>query len=286
MRLHDRILRSVVYIGNANPGGFVPHGTGFLALVFMGDGGLQQIVTAKHVLEGIPGPAVHVRLNRLDGLAEVIATRLAEWVEHPDPSVDLAVCPVGIPIDQFQQANIDLGDMAIEDFSADSDHIGLGDEVYVVGMFTQRLGEARNIPIVRVGNVASMPLEKIQTRYGYHDALLIEIRSIDGLSGSPVFVATSMVGVDGSDKIKLRPKRHFRFAGVLLGHDEVVNPRDKVEIRQTDVMRPDEPIEVSVFLNTGIGIVAPSTDVLEAVNQPKLVRLRDEAMEKHKNSRR
>lgn len=285
MRIHERILKSVVFVGNAPHETFVPHGTGFLTFVGEREKAFQQIVTAKHVLEDIPGPEVHIRLNRLDGYAEVIATELSEWTAHPDSGVDLAVCPVAIPLDQFQQVNVDLSsDMIVQDFSADSDLIGLGDEVYVVGMFVQRMGEARNHPIIRVGTVAAMPMEKIETRYGHHDAILIEIRSIDGLSGSPVFVASSMLEISGDNKVQPRPKLYFRFAGVLLGHDEVINPKDKVPIRRPGAKRTDEPIEISVMLNTGIGIVAPATDVIAAVEQPKLAQLRQEVMEKERRS--
>jgi hypothetical protein len=48
-------------------------------------------------------------------------------------------------------------------------------------------GDLKNVPIVRVGNLASYPSEQIQTRaFGRMEAYLIEARSIGGLSGSPV----------------------------------------------------------------------------------------------------
>jgi len=65
--------------------------------------------------------------------------------------------------------------------------IGLGDDVFVVGLFSRRAGQARNIPIIRVGNIVAMPEEPIKTATGLQDAYLIELLSIGGLSGSPVF---------------------------------------------------------------------------------------------------
>jgi hypothetical protein len=54
----------------------------------------------------------------------------------------------------------------------------------------QRAGSTRNIPIVRTGVIAAMPaIDEPFVRKGeeYH-AYLAEMRSIGGLSGSPVFV--------------------------------------------------------------------------------------------------
>ena len=65
----------------------------------------------------------------------------------------------------------------------------MGDEVFVVGLFRHRHGTQRNIPIVRVGNLAALTEEKVATNdFGLVDAYLIEARSIGGLSGSPVFL--------------------------------------------------------------------------------------------------
>ena len=50
------------------------------------------------------------------------------------------------------------------------------------------MDQNRNIPIVRIGNLASLDEEKVQTEGGPIDAYLIEARSLGGLSGSPVFL--------------------------------------------------------------------------------------------------
>ena len=67
--------------------------------------------------------------------------------------------------------------------------IGVGDEVFLTGLFANHIGQQRNLPIIRVGNIALMPEEPVQhPSLGPIDAYLIEARSIGGLSGSPVFV--------------------------------------------------------------------------------------------------
>ena len=71
--------------------------------------------------------------------------------------------------------------------------VGVGDEVFITGLFSHHHGNHKNIPIVRTGNIASMPEEKIQTQNYLREAFLIEARSIGGLSGSPVFLNLGIV---------------------------------------------------------------------------------------------
>ena len=39
--------------------------------------------------------------------------------------------------------------------------IDTGDEVVITGMFFSHIGQQRNIPIVRIGNIAAMPQEPV-----------------------------------------------------------------------------------------------------------------------------
>src|SRR5260370_40507944 len=67
--------------------------------------------------------------------------------------------------------------------------IGLGEEVAIVGLFGSHYGKSRNIPIVRIGNIAAMLEEPVFTKeYGYIEAYLIEARSIGGFRGAAVAV--------------------------------------------------------------------------------------------------
>lgn len=256
VRVDDLIRKTVVFVGDANNKPFVPHGTGFIVVTEVEGKAFQSVVTAKHVIDGL-GPFIHLRLNRRDGSAEVIPLTVERWVSHPDTRVDLAFCPTVIPKDQF-----DIMHVPIEEVPAS--RFGLGDEVLIPGMFVQRMGEARNLPIIRTGTIAALPEEKIQTQYGAHEAYLIEIRSIDGLSGSPVFAVTSLMQITDR-KIGAPANLEFQFIGVLLGHDEVMNPKDRVAILPNGKALDEG---VRTFLNTGIGIVAPVSLVIETVKQP------------------
>lgn len=284
MRVDDLIRKSVVYVGDANSKVFSPRGTGFIAASFIGDRGYQSVVTARHVLEGI-GPDVHLRLNRRDGKAQVIPLEGHAWRNHPSGKIDLAACATLIPKEEFDIMHIDVdGEMMFTDYKKPNSMFGLGDEVIVAGMFQQRLGEARNLPIIRCGTIAAMPEEKIETSYGYHDAYLIEVRSIDGLSGSPVFASTSLMRLQDR-KIGPSEKINFKFLGVLLGTNEVKNDRDFLKVRQGGDLNDEEQV-VRTMLNTGIGIVAPADLVVETVKHPETERRREESFARKEKERR
>ena len=138
-------------------------------------------------------------------------------------------------------------------------HIGCGDEVFLTGLFNSHYGKQNNLPIIRIGNIASMPEEPIQTKnMGAIDAYLIEARSIGGLSGSPVFVQVG--GVRG---YTMYAGSKFYWLGLMHGHFDL----SELEL---DEVSSDTLMEVKV--NMGIAIVVPVSKILEVLNQDELVK--------------
>lgn len=285
MRVDDTIRKTVVYVGDANGKSFVPHGTGFVAVSYIDGAAFQSIVTARHVIEGIE-PDIHLRINTLDGEVKIIALRKSDFHQHSSGTVDLVACPTVIPVDRFAISHLDVEEpeLMFEDYApkngADPE-FGLGDEVIVVGMFQQRIGQSKNIPIIRSGTIAALPEEEIDTVHGRHSAYLIEVKSIDGLSGSPVFVTNSLFRtragqIEGQQTIKLK------FLGTLLGHDEVMNRKDRIAIKADG---SDIGEGVRTLLNTGIGIVAPAHLVRETVKHPTMEEGRRKALDRSRNKR-
>jgi len=151
--------------------------------------GVRYAVTARHVLDGIRDKGldkVLLRVNRKSGDAAWIETRVKDWNFHPDEAVDVAVLPFE-PFNGFDHNLFPTEGFVTPEVVA-KEQIGVGNEVFVVGLFHHHYGEKNNIPIIRVGNISAMPSEKVNTRRGPMDAYLIEARSIGGLSGSPVFL--------------------------------------------------------------------------------------------------
>lgn len=261
MRVNEKVLSCIVFIGRGDEGHFTAFGTGFLAVRSTGGRLFQHIVTARHVIEKIGGDKVCVRINRLSGGLEHTYAERDYWTFHPDPTVDVAVCPTHVPPEEYAIYHVNLDvEIADDDVIADQ-MIGVGDEVFTAGMFTRHLGEFENRPIVRTGTIAAMLGEKIKTNMGLVEAYLVEARSIAGLSGSPVFVQLAPLRVMPGGKVRASTGRVHYFLGVMQGHHVTQDP--------LDVASPDEDYAPG-DMNTGIGVVIPCQRVVETTDVPKL----------------
>lgn len=274
MRVPDRILSCVVFVGLAEHGPFAALGTGFLTYTATDGFNFQQVITARHVIEGVKTDTICLRANTKDGRLAHLQTERAAWKFHPDPSIDLAACPTHIPPEQFDILHMHVDrEMATPDIIA-KESIGVGDDVFMAGMFTRHLGDVLNRPIVRVGTIAAMSNEheRIYTPRGHVSAYLIEARSIAGLSGSPVFVhmAPFRVMPDGAVR-QSRDKTHY-FLGVMQGHF--------VTREAKETMSPDG--EAPGDMSTGIGVVIPAERVREIIDLPEFKKGRQKVVDAQK----
>lgn len=211
-------------------------------------------VTARHVIDNIRKTGVAeslLRVNRKDGKAQWLKAPLNEWYVHPtDPTIDVAILTMGLP-EPLDHLFLPYSLCATEQHMRDNE-VGLGDEVFVTGLFRHHHGTRRNIPIVRVGNLACMTEEKIATdQFGEMDAFLIEARSIGGLSGSPVFLSLGSSRVIKGTTILGSSGPRFLLLGLVHGHYDVRKAEiDRLGDDGTDADQNDH-------VNTGIAIVVP-----------------------------
>lgn len=215
------------------------------------------VVTAKHVIDKIKDKGINsiwLRLNlKLSG-AIWIKTEVSWWNCHPsDPVADVSIAPIQI-MERMDHKTVPL-EMCITRKVIAEQKVDVGDELFLTGLFARHSGLNNNIPIVRVGNIAAMPQEKVRTELGYIDAYLIEARSIGGLSGSPVFVNLS--GVRHGNLSLIGPK--FYLLGLMHGHYD------------SDLFRsyPGEGTASIESVNMGIGIVVPIEKVVEIIGNPR-----------------
>lgn len=262
MRVPDKMKQCVVFFGLPSlKDGAVRteyRATGFFVCVpfrvdekGVGDGFLY-LVTAKHVAQNLAGKEFVVRANTKDGKSIAItspADSEIKWLFHPtDEHADVAVYPWSGSTD----ANIDYGVVSVKHFLKPEDlrpqGIGIGDEVCIVGLFSFHEGQSKNHPMLRSGNIAMIPDEKVKTKDGPMDAYLIEARSIGGISGSPVFVAAPQVS------------RVWLLLGLIYGHWDL--SASKINDMQDGKKEPQ--------INTGIAIVTPAQKILDIVNGEEL----------------
>jgi hypothetical protein len=265
MIVSDEIRKSVVFIGYRLADDRTRMvGTGFLVARPFDESATPRrgethtsfsyLVTAKHVIDGIRDlglAEVLARVNYRSGEARWVSIPIEYWVFHPTESstVDVAV----LSASGFDVPKLDHGVFPIDAFAKKEtvllEKIGLGEEIFIVGLFASHHGSAKNIPIVRIGNIAGMPEEKVSTQIGDIEAYLIEARSIGGISGSPVFVNMGIMrdrhGVLEVEKLVdgMRAVTPIYLLGMVHGHF------DKEGV------------------NMGIGIVVPSWKILEVINQ-------------------
>ena len=280
MYVPDEVRKSVVFLGHKNPDGMYElAGTAFYAARIMGldrppfvsaEGeGFIYLITAKHVIDGIRdrgGNRVGVRVNYKGGNARWLNSNIDDWLFHPteSDSVDVAIFRTNMP-DEFDHMSMPLPLIATDEIIK-ATRIGIGDEVFLAGLFVHHYGTQKNIPIIRVGNIAAMPEEPVEVRrFGLMDAYLIEARSLGGISGSPVFVHIPAIRAKSLVKdtqTKLDPTgTAFFLLGLMHGHwDEMYTDEDAIV----------EDAEKLKSINTGIAIVVPATKILEVINQPMI----------------
>ena len=283
MRIPDDVLDSVCFICVKVPGGHGAEvdffiGTGFFVSVPSRhpDINYLYLVTARHVLDGARKQGYsefYFRLNRTDGTS-FTAGLSGEWFYSENPAEDVAVIPCAFPAEyNIQYRHMPLS-MCITEESAQEDKLGIGDELFMVGLFNHRSGEQRNIPIVRTGIIASMPDEPFEDEEGHsYDAYLMETRSIGGLSGSPVFAYLDPLRpLAGKPQYDLRSLTwEIKLLGVIRGHWDLKR-RDTARDSYVDVA---ENAEID-RLNTGIAQVTPIQGVLEILNGERLKAYRKE----------
>jgi hypothetical protein len=281
MRIANRLLKCVGFVSRYEPddeGGSRLRfgGTAFIVGVLMdGNVGLAHLVTAKHVVEQIlPGETV-ITMNAKDGESLSLRTGGQKWFYHPTEkdSVDVAVMPFGSA--RFHDYDIEwipegmfATDERIEEFQ-----IGLGDEIFIIGLFTRFFGIKKLTPIVRTGNIAMMPQDRVEVEgFGPMEAYLAEGRSIGGLSGSPAFVRNTVKiptrTADGKLTAMSGLGGQHHLLGLVHGHWRVQPPATTTQAE---------------MVNMGVSIIVPAKKILETLYHPELVAMRQEHWDNQSN---
>lgn len=257
MLIDDEIRKCVAFVGCTTPNGFKLAGTVFFISVPLDAENLAlYAITARHVIVAANRESedkrILLKVNSRDGGPKLLATSFSDWSVHSDPYVDVAV----YSFSDWQ--GLDFRTIGSESLATASvmqqQGIGIGEEIFLVGLFSEHAGKKKNIPIVRVGNIAAMPEEQIETKMGRDivniDAYLVECKSIGGLSGSPVFVH-----IDAKNQVPwyyLTPPPPSPTITYLLGlmHGHWEFPSSKPDTLKLDEARGDS-------VNVGIAIVIP-----------------------------
>jgi hypothetical protein len=289
MRLSEEWFKTVVFVGRIVRSGGVETkrliGTAFIVGVHFFDGKCHApyLVTAKHIADRVSsGGDWFLRFNRKGGIMDAVAKEgTVTWWNHPDPdqtaSVDVAVThlpepPPGVEIGTIPDTMFAVGDVLEK-------NVGIGCEAFIIGLFTKMTGTRRNIPLIRTANIAMMPSEKIPLVkigdwVGESEMYLIEVRSLGGLSGSPIFAYETV----GFQRPKIPNQKTTGpelmagtgasyFLGLMHGH-WMIREQDANRVQIDSVQDGEGSIA------TGISLAVPAKKILEVLNHPELVAMR------------
>lgn len=273
-RLDDNILRCVFYLypdkAHAAKGSEFG-GTGFLVGVKSSIEGepvphLYAVSNAHVVCEG--SCASVIRFNTEQGGHLVHELDPSDWESHPDGD-DIAISPVPYLEfgEQVHAAYVEQEIFLLGTADAAMPNVGIGDDTFMIGKYVHHAGISQNHPSVRFGNISIMPNpnERIYVagRKFYQESYCVDMRSVEGYSGSPVFVYRSRP----SGMIARPQQMIWKLLGIHWGAvKEKATPKSK-----------------KGTIHTGINYVVPSWKLQELLMIKKFVDQRkkdDEALEK------
>jgi hypothetical protein len=237
------------------------------------NGGSSYAVTARHLIGGLAKKGVEkvfIRVNLKENGTENIELPITNWSYHPDDSTDVAVALIRLG-NEYDVDYLFVAEAATPQVMVD-EALGIGDEIFLLGLLSNHSGQTRNLPILRVGNIAAMPGEPVNTKLGPTGAYLVETRSIAGFSGSPVFVNVRGIRQTPGKEDWFRFGKTIIWIGLMHGH-YVSTPNDTNDFVEPD---PDNGADTRQPMHTGISIVVPATKIIEALNTPELLKARQD----------
>lgn len=142
----------------------------------------DYVVTNRHVVEEYKARFIRLHTHGKNNPIQVIE---GAWEYHVNGD-DIAACEFPRPV-RYYYLPLPV-EFLLAKQNAENLRVGLGDDLFMIGRFLNHDGKDKNVPVVRFGTIAMMPDEPILDNGRLQDSFLIEIRTIPGFSGSPVFV--------------------------------------------------------------------------------------------------
>lgn len=291
MRIGDDARKCVVFFGVPDGGGGIAYGgTGFLVAFPTEDFAdpFAYIVTARHVataLQKWDDTGFYLRANTNDGASTPVPLIVLEWHFHPDPTVDLAAFSAFFGPPNFDHRHYTIKPESYVDHTVPN-MVVCGDDANLVGLFRLHAGSKRNVPIVHSGHIALLPdpdeLIPIRDRSTNEivesEVFLIEAQTLDGLSGSPVFLH-EMLNLELWENIKPMPKAYggVRLLGLYTG---------SWDGEPGKILEADRNLKGGTRVPVGMGTVVPATKIVELLrDHPKMKKDRQEYIAQKKGEK-
>jgi hypothetical protein len=275
--IHPQYLSATVFLYDSKRA--ATSDTGFMAVGFFVrvpskkvlGAGYTYLVTNEHVVRGMERIFARMHIRENPDLPSAMPLKRAEGfkvVEFKDFAVskswDLAICPYGVQKDDLY--SFLPTEYLIRDYRGSDDRFAIpirsGDEIFMVSRVVRKEIKylKENLTVLRFGNVALCP--KHEERM-----FLVEMRSIAGHSGSPVFVYEPPFAWGD-----LQPRKMgIRLLGINRGH-----LRDFEQLVSFDY-QGKTVVHQRWFAETNMAIsqVVPAWEICNMLNSGKLLKHRE-----------
>lgn len=276
-RIRDNIRDCAVYLypsRRSAEAGTQPVGSGFLV-------GIPSktsencchpyVVTNRHIVaEG----ATVVRLNTRAGQTDIVEFAPEDWVFHSQGD-DLAVTSIDLHSNYHDYMLVNDPQMFLTREWMGSARVGLGDDVFMVGRLINHEGRQQNTPLVRFGQIAMMPGEAIRLDNGQmQECFLVDVPSIGGLTGSPVFVTVHYLRL--RNPVEFNHEWFPHLLGVNCGHIPLPLPLMDPSTRRivAEPLMSASQAPLTPLACNGLMIVLPAWRLEELLNHPRLLEAR------------
>jgi hypothetical protein len=233
-----------------------------------------------------------IRLKRGDAF-EVINLDPSDWIFNL-PEADIAIAYLGLAR-RGSSSNALVPHMFAREKYND---IGVGEDVFMLGLFVDQAGHEKNAPLARFGNVSMLASKAALVTMGTrsYESYIVDMRSRNGYSGAPVFVFRTFgndlgthqesleldLGTIDPDqyrsgrRLQVTAQMRMRPMLQLLGihYAQFLEP-----VRLDGLLRLDDAAEdgrlvvtdeTSVMGQSGMTCVAPAWKILELLEIPAL----------------
>ena len=186
------------------------------------------------------------------------------WTYSDDPSVDLAITPIGLDTSKldiiFLPSTLLLSDSDIK-----QNRVEEGDSTLFTGLFIQLVGQSHSEPIIREGKIAMMPREKVPTTLrSLGDIYLVDCHVFGGNSGSPIFV-----NLAGQRENGLIAGLNYKLLGVVSGY---------VKEEASFALQTVAAYAGTLDSNSGVAVVVPAQQLLNLLDAPTLKAQREQTI--------
>jgi len=321
-RIPQQVIDSVFYLYRTREdalAGRAPGGTGFIvdypAGKSVADTAAPKFYAVTNWHVAVREGCSVIRLNTKDGGTDIIDLGPEDWQFLPG-KYDVAVTPLSLDGKTHRVSSTSVFLFAqptpkvragFAQIGFDPDKAtGVGEDVFMIGLFVDHDGVTTNVPSARFGNISMMPNPSatIKQPTSYQgESFVVDMHSRSGFSGSPVFVyrtfgadLTNLQGLDFDDlQINLRAlaqraegtqftrvggrlqtRTMFQFLGIHWGQfPEKWELKDRKKLAES--ARKDLIVEGAYVEGlSGMTCVIPAWHIMEVLDMPQLKGPRDE----------